>query len=98
MRWLASPALVFLLIVGATSAVFAAELSGWVLQSNGNPMANASLQLVRQDGGETFTGTTDNQGRYSFEHIPPGRYVLRAGGAERQVYVEPGFNSANLRQ
>lgn len=98
MGWVHKFVLAILLLLATTSAGLAAELSGWVLRGDGNAVTGAQVTLQKEGGGQTFTETTDQQGRYSFEHIPPGRYTLRSGDATLQVYVEPGFNSANLRQ
>lgn len=68
------------------------QLGGWVLQSdNGNtrPVEGATVTLVEHG----VNAHTDREGRFKFDHIPRGRYTLRAmsesGQAEREVEV-PG--------
>jgi Carboxypeptidase regulatory-like domain len=51
------------------------EISGMATNSKG-PMAQAPVALVPESGGhqEFLTTSTDREGKYSFDHIPPGKY------------------------
>ena len=58
------------------------QVQGTVLASDGlTPAPNAELALTFQDapyGGETVSGLSDAQGRFSFSDVPVGRYRLTA--------------------
>src|SRR5260370_739624 len=67
-----------------------ATLQGQVLnQVTGEPVRKANLSLKPESVGTTLNGVTDNEGKFSIEHIDPRRYTL---AAERQ-----GLISANYR-
>lgn len=58
--------------VGATGAV----LSGYVYDPNGAVLPGASVVISSQGGLSLFT-TTDGEGRYLFEGLPPADYSIR---------------------
>src|SRR5687768_4855416 len=71
------------------SAMRTAEIAGRVLDPDGKPVANVPITLVSADASledilaEVVNGKniwslsyTSEQGRYSFSHLPPGRYFL----------------------
>jgi vitamin B12 transporter len=71
-------------VLGQTNAV----LSGTILQT-GEPMAGATITLVNKANPRaTFTATSDAEGKYRIENVPPGRYILRASS-------NGGFEAAN---
>ncbi|HEY0307028.1 MAG TPA: carboxypeptidase-like regulatory domain-containing protein [Acidobacteriaceae bacterium] len=66
----------------------AAVLSGVVRDSHGSPQAGALVQLLITSSANPFdnmmnavTAITDNHGRYSFGHLLPGVYEVRASAA-----------------
>jgi hypothetical protein len=81
-----------------------ATVSGTVLNSDGDPVAQAQIRLMRAmviNGYRVLTGAqggnTDQQGNFRIDHLQPGRYVACAGspsqvfpvgGGEPLVYPE----------
>ena len=74
------------------SAAFAqvgdAEISGVVTDPSGAPVAAAKLSLTNEDSGVNWTALADNEGRYRFPALAPGRYSLKTEA--------PGFRSASI--
>ena len=57
------------------------RLSGRLLDSEGQPAVKVGLQLMEADHTDPFKdqakyAQTDAEGRYNFDSLPPGRYVL----------------------
>lgn len=66
----------------------AVQFGGWVLSSEGNdglPVEGADVVIVERG----LRTKTDEYGRFKFDHVPNGRYTLRAiaesGQAERSI-------------
>lgn len=59
-------------------------VQGTVTDATGAVVARASVRLEPAQGGEARTTTTDGSGRYRFERVPPGSYLLivRSRGLE----------------
>ncbi len=55
-----------------------ALLHGTIRDSQGKPVAAATVQLHAKDAAQTYTVHTDSQGNYSFATLHGGVYVLRA--------------------
>ncbi|MEW6207413.1 MAG: carboxypeptidase regulatory-like domain-containing protein [Acidobacteriota bacterium] len=79
----------------ASTAVFsqAASITGTVKDPAGAVIQGAQVSLRNEATGETRAATTDDQGRFKFERLSPGRYTLtfsRAGfkTAERNIIIE----------
>lgn len=60
------------------------SISGRVIDGTGAPVPNMSVNLARRDP-RLFKGlavenfaTTNGQGRYTFQHVPPGEYLVVA--------------------
>lgn len=70
-----------MLVLALPTAGFAqtgdAEITGLVKDPSGSSIANASAKITNQDTGVSRTVMTDNDGRYRFYPLPPGRYSLR---------------------
>ena len=54
-----------------------AEIAGLAKDPSGAPVVGAIVTLVNQDSGFTRSNTTDNEGRYRFVALAPGRYSLK---------------------
>jgi len=55
------------------------SIEGIVYDENGAPMNGASVNLSNAEApGLTYTARTDEEGRYSIEHVSPGRYTIHA--------------------
>src|SRR5947209_1153642 len=55
----------------------AASLAGTVRDSGGTAVANATLQLQSRDVDKSYATRTDSQGKYRFQVLPAGVYVLK---------------------
>jgi hypothetical protein len=75
-------------------------LEGRVMNSDGNPIANAEVSLSRSF--RRAASTSDEQGRFELNHVPPGRnrVAIRAKGyvaALKQVDAASGMAPLELR-
>ncbi len=84
-RWFALAAVVLGVSAGALYAQAAGKVEGRVRDQAGAPIANAQVTLV----GSAFATTTNNQGYYFFNNVPPGVVTIRA------AFV--GYKSAEAR-
>jgi hypothetical protein len=64
------------------------DLSGTVTADAGKAVADATLQIARNDGSGTLSATTDATGAFRIRGLSPGLYQLSA----RKI----GFHEANL--
>lgn len=69
--------LLMLSTVSFGQTVETGELQGTVTDQTGGVLVEVSVSLV-SDSGQMWAVETDSEGRYSFETIPPGRYVVIA--------------------
>jgi iron complex outermembrane receptor protein len=56
--------------------VYAADLTGKVLDPDGNAVPNTWVRLFDRKTGEMRSTTSTAEGRYSFPGVPPGDYLL----------------------
>lgn len=68
----------FIFLPPALQSQASASLHGTVRDSQGKPVAGATVQLQAKDKDATQTAHTDSQGNYSFAALPGGAYLLRA--------------------
>jgi len=59
------------------------SVTGAVLDVNGNPISNATVNLAGTD--ETVSTTTDAQGLFKFDNVKKGSYVISATATGKQV-------------
>jgi vitamin B12 transporter len=72
----------FLTIFAAIAAADAgASLSGVVKDAQGKPVPGATVTLFSQTGAAGDATTSDSAGKYRFEGLPGGRYLLRVEAA-----------------
>jgi iron complex outermembrane receptor protein len=85
--WLASCLLAFSMpSLGQTSPV---AVGGRVLDANAAAVAGATITLARSSGEVMRTTTTDENGDYRLEGLPPERYAVQASA--------PGFATATVQ-
>jgi hypothetical protein len=65
-----------------------ADLSGMVTDPSGGPVPGAKVSLTNEDSGVVRAAVSDNDGRYRFLALAPGRYSLRTEA--------PGFKTESL--
>jgi Carboxypeptidase regulatory-like domain len=70
------------------------RISGRVTLWNGDVVASANINLIdlARDRGEGTVGKTDEEGKYEFEHLQPGRYTVWTsglGGSVRRFPLSP---------
>lgn len=53
-------------------------LGGTIIDINSAVIPNANVTLTNQETEEEFKTTTDEEGVYSFQYLPPGKYTLKA--------------------
>ncbi len=87
----AALALAFLMAASAFAQSGDAEVTGIVKDPTGSPVSGATLKLVNADSGVTRSTTVDNEGRYKFVSVPPGRYTLRTEAAGFKSETATGF-------
>ncbi len=61
---------------------------GYVKDAQGALVSGTQLRLFRQDTGSSLTAVSDSTGRYRFENVAPGEFVLEA--------QKDGFRSATI--
>jgi vitamin B12 transporter len=60
---------------------FGQTISGVIQDSQGAAIPGASVELVARDGPTRTALVTDSAGRYRFERVPPGAYLLQASAS-----------------
>jgi hypothetical protein len=58
------------------SAAAGGQLTGTITDPKGAVIVGAGVTAVAPATNQTFTATTDQQGRYKIENLPPGAYVV----------------------
>jgi len=74
-------ALLILFSGSALSQTSTTSLQGTVTDSSGAAIANANVALVNVESKTERTTTTDAQGEYRFQFLPPGTYTLTVSAA-----------------
>ena len=64
--------------------------SGRVQGTNGEPVANATVEVVSEAQGFTRTATVDNGGTFRVAQLPPGRYTFTVTAPGFDTYTESG--------
>ena len=71
-----------IIIVGAmlcfVSVVRAQSLTGVVLDPQGGGVPDAQVKLYMRENGAQLNTTSDPQGKYRFQRLTPGEYVVEA--------------------
>jgi len=84
---LLSTTVVVVVLVGHLTSQTASTgaLTGVTLDPSGAALPGVVLHLVNQETSETYSATTDQEGRLSFPLLPPGDYKLEASKADFQL-------------
>src|SRR6202035_1584110 len=64
-------------------------LTGRVVDSSGNPVANATVTVTSGDNGQTRSATTGTDGSYRFDDLPLGNYRMKLEAAGFQTLEIP---------
>jgi len=64
-------------------------IRGTVLDSSGSRIAQASIVAVNIATGRRFTGTSDAEGRFTLDLLPPGDYSARVAAQGMSAQVTP---------
>lgn len=64
-------------------------LTGRVVDSSGNPVANATVTLTSVDNGQARSATTGTDGSYRFDDLPLGNYRMKLEAAGFQTLEIP---------
>jgi 5-hydroxyisourate hydrolase-like protein (transthyretin family) len=79
----------FCLVAQDKNAVTGASLKGKVRDDNGKNLSGVSV-VLRQGEAEIKSVTTDKNGEFTFDNIPPGTYNL--------TLSKKGYSTANLKE
>lgn len=66
-----------------------AVIRGRVIDVNGGTIGGATVALVNAETGFRYSGTTDPEGRFAFEQLPPGDYAGRATADHMSPQITP---------
>jgi hypothetical protein len=64
-------------------------LTGRVVDSSGNPIANATVTVTSVDNGQARSATTGTDGSYRFDELPMGNYRMKLEAAGFQTLEIP---------
>ncbi len=64
-------------------------LRGTVLDSTGGRIAQASIVVVNSANGTRYAATSDSEGRFAFELLPPGDYSARVEAQSMSPQITP---------
>ena len=85
-----------IVLIGLTSLSLFAQLGGRVVDAQGRVVADASVHLLRQAGGESWRTETDAKGAFVFERMAAGDFILEVEMNQfrretRLVHFTPGM-------
>ena len=81
-------------VYSVLSAAPGASLSGAVRDPQGRVVAGASLALYSRTASTSLNTTSDSSGRYHFDELAPGDYILRAEAAGFATFFEENLQLA----
>ena len=64
-------------------------LTGRIVDSSGNPVANATMTVTSVDNGQARSATTGTDGSYRFDDLPLGSYRMKLEAAGFQTLEIP---------
>ncbi len=81
--------LLLLAIPASAQDASTGAIRGTVLDSSGHPIVDASVALVDSAEGFRYFVTTDSEGQFVFESLPPGEYAARAVAPDMSPQITP---------
>jgi len=79
-------------VAGAQQPIRSSELKGTVRDSQGKPLAAATVFLQTREGTKTSSAQTDTAGKYAFSGLPEGTYTVRTDiGGYEQILIPSIF-------
>ena len=81
--------LIFFLLAISASAQDTGAIRGTVSDSSGRRIVDASIALVDSSQGFTYFVTSDSEGKFVFEFLPPGDYLARAVAPDMSPQITP---------
>lgn len=88
---LLTAALLFLIVKGFSQSAPTTNLSGTVSDASGSAVPNVALDLTNADTHFAKRATSDQQGRFLFSLMPPGRYSLSALANGFTAFTQQGL-------
>ena len=82
------------LTIPASAQLYTGSISGTVTDPSGAVVTSAQVIARDMDKGFTFSGTTDNAGRYLLRKIPPSRYSVSVEATNFQRERKDGITVA----
>jgi TonB family protein len=61
----------------ASAGLSAATIGGSLFDANGTPVPNAKASILNADTAAKLEATTSSDGKFAFESLPAGQYILR---------------------
>src|SRR5580692_1665335 len=84
--------LIFFLLSIPASAQDTGAIRGTVSDSTGRRIVDASIALVDSAQGFTYFVTSDAEGKFVFEFLPPGDYLARAVAPDMSPQITPSLH------
>ena len=84
--------LIFFLLAIPASAQDTGAIRGTVSDSTGRRIVDASIALVDSAQGFTYFVTSDAEGKFVFEFLPPGDYLARAVAPDMSPQITPSLH------
>lgn len=94
--------IICLLLLAYPAVAGNGRIYGVVVGEDGQPVAGARVNLVRDVSMYSLMTFTTDEGEYAFNDVPPGIYLVRAldegmfVGEMRVEFMQPGDREVNL--
>lgn len=76
-----------MMLAVSTSAVYAADIAGTVIDHSGAGVAGVRVSVENQAGKQIAEATSDAKGSYAFHDLAPGTYNFNLKGQSAVAYV-----------
>jgi len=86
--------LILIAIPASAQDASSGAIRGTVVDSSGHPIVDASIALVDSAQGFRYFVTSDSEGRFVFEFLPPGEYAARAVAPDMSPQLTPTLRVA----